>query len=396
MSDAADPTMQLLADLEDPTKFRRVERVSVFRPHTREQVTADGKKRTIRVTDADLPTIAEKTNAILSQSGRPVRLTLGHVKQDPNFPEHLQPKIVGFAKDYRAEVVQRPAGTLLTVTHTEYLRADEADEILRQYPFRSPEYDPVEKVFGGVALLTRDPWLDTGAVYVYGGDGVRFIHYQAGGRPMADGNTNYAQTPQQKAAWATAHKDEDGEVIGWDSAAQRKKDGYQADDDWTPEEEAQYAKMARYMKKKHPRLAAYMDDPASTNTQPADSATHAASYQKTPEYAALEAENLRLSVERELDQLAYQGVRFDRSVELPRLVAMTAEQRTAHVAYMKTHYAKSPVGGGMVPVAGPTARPAVKTDKAAPLTPVELTRVVAYQRDGVPYENAVAKVLAER
>ena len=352
--------MQLLADLDDPSKFRRVERVAVFRPHTREQMTSDGKKRTIRVTDADLQTIAERTNAALEQSGRPVRLTLGHVKQDPNYPEHLQPKIVGFAKDYRAEVVQRPAGTLLTVTHTEYLRADEADEVLRQYPFRSPEYDPEAQVFGGVALLTRDPWLDTGAVYVYGGDGARFIHYQAGGRPMADENENAGG------------------------------------DEWTPEEEAQYAKMARYMKKKHPRLAAYMDDPASTNTQPADSATHAASYQKAPEYAALEAENLRLSVERELDQLAYQGVRFDRSVELPRLVAMTADGRTAHVAYMKTHYAKSPVGGGMVPVAGATARPSAKVDKSAPLTPVELTRVVAYQRDGVPYENAVAKVLAER
>lgn len=349
---ASDPTMQLLADLDDPTKFRRVERVAVFRPHTREQMTADGKKRTIRVTGADLQTIAERTNAALEQSGRPVRLTLGHVKQDPNYPEHLQPKIVGFAKDYKAEVVQRPAGTLLTVTHTEYLRADEADEILRQYPFRSPEYDPEGQVFGGVALLTRDPWLDTGAVYVYAA-GSRFIHYQAGTN-MADDN----------------------------------------DDKWTDDEEAQYAKVCRYMKKKYPRLASYMDDPSSTNTMPADAATHPASYQKAPEYAALEAENTRLVVERELDQLAYQGVRFDRAVELPKLVAMKPDDRPTHIAYMKAHYAKSPTGSGLIPLADGTPA-AKKAAKDGPLTAAELPRVAAYQKT-MPYEAAVAKVIAER
>jgi hypothetical protein len=393
----ADPTETLLRDLSDPAKFRAVERVSVFRPHKREIVRADGKKDTITVTERDLQTIAANMERAYGESGKLARLTLGHIKQDPNYPEHLQPPIVGFAKNYRCETVKRPSGTLLTVTHTEYLRADQADEILRQYPFRSPEYDPVEKTFGGVALLTRDPWLDTGAVYVYSA-GSRFLHYQAGETAMAD-KTNYAQYAQQKAAWATAHKDEDGEVMGWDSAAQRKKDGYQADDDeqFTPEEEAQYARMARYMKKKYAKLAAYMDDPSDTNTDTAAMSDKAA-YQKAPEYSALAAENLRLRVERELDQLAYQGVRFDRAVEMPKLIAMTGEDRVKHIDYMKTNYAKTAVNGGMIAVAsgGQMNRQASAGAQPKRLGPDDVAKVIAYQKaHNVPYPVAVERYIAE-
>lgn len=344
-----DPTLQLIQDLEDPSKFRRVERVAVFKAHQRKCLSRDGKPVTIRVTEDDLKQIANNTNAVYSNAGKPTRLTIGHIKQDPNYPEHLQPKLVGFAKDYRAELVKRPAGTFLAVTHVEYLRADEADEVLRQYPYRSPEYDHEAKVFGGVALLTRDPWLDTGAVYVYSAES-NLIHYQAG-NPMNE-------------------------------------------DQLTPEEEMQYEKLCKYMKGKYPKLAQYMDDPASTNVAiPGEEMKMG--YQKTPEYTLLEQENRRLVTERELDQLAYQGVRFDRSVELPRLLSMKPEERTTHINYMKATYAKSPVGLGMIPLAGEAEKPS-RTDKNRPLEASEMPRVLQYQAEGLTAHAAIAKVIAER
>jgi hypothetical protein len=160
-----DPTMDLIRSLDDPTQFRRVDRVAVFKPHRR--VCPDGT--VIDVTDADLPEIASNVNRTYELDGELVRLVIGHRQQAPGFPEPLQPLVVGYARNYRAELVERPGGQALRLTHTEYVRREHENEA-GKYPGRSPEYDPVSKTITAVALLTRDPFLTLGTVAYEAGD----------------------------------------------------------------------------------------------------------------------------------------------------------------------------------------------------------------------------------
>lgn len=184
--------MTLIRSLDDPLKYVRKEHVAVFRPHRREvpaHTLADGTQvpgRTIEVTDDDLEAIAANVNRDYQADGQLVKLTLGHRRREPAFPEPHQPPVVGVARDYKAEVVQRPGGKALRLTHTEYIRRDTpyaAGILAGAYPERSPEYDPDEQTITGVALLTRDAWLKLGTVSYEAGNGRTL--YAMGG-PMGD------------------------------------------------------------------------------------------------------------------------------------------------------------------------------------------------------------------
>lgn len=164
--------------------------------------------------------------------------------------------------------------------------------------------------------------------------------------------------------------------------------------EWTPEEEVQYAKICKYMAKKHPRLGAYMDgitgEKVSDDTTPVGKDGDGAISQMKggpkpgsdgfkamkakedpdypwyddPDYAAnqrvaqyfdppmriafLESESL-------LDTIK-DKVRFKRSREVPFLMRLRADQRPAHVQYMLTTYEKLPAPG-MIPVARGNVEP---------------------------------------
>lgn len=156
---STDPTMDLIRSLDDPAQFRRVDRVAVFKPHRRR--LPDGTE--LDVTAADLPEIAANVNRAYERDGELVRLVIGHRQQASGFPERLQPLVVGYARNYRAELVERPGGKALRLTQTEYVRREYEDEA-RKHPGRSPEYDPQGKTITAVALLTRDPFLTLGTV----------------------------------------------------------------------------------------------------------------------------------------------------------------------------------------------------------------------------------------
>ncbi len=169
---ATDPTMQLIQSLDDPALFERKEKVAVFKPHKRSFPAVKLGDKTlpaqdVEVTGEDLKIIAANVNKLYQEDGQLVKLVVGHRKLDPKQSETNQPPVVGYAKDYKAEVVQRPGGPVLRLTHTEYVhrhKPQSAAVLNGEYPERSPEYDPERKVITGVALLTRDQALPLGTV----------------------------------------------------------------------------------------------------------------------------------------------------------------------------------------------------------------------------------------
>jgi hypothetical protein len=335
-----DPT-----DLDDPAKYVPV-RVPVFGPHERQVIGPDGQPITIKVTADDLSGIAERTNRAGAGAVSPVRLTIGHPSQHPLHPEHQQTaRLIGWSKG--AVVAPYKGEPHLWIT----LYAKRGEErAFAEYPFRSVDYDMAEKRITGVALLLRDPFLNLGAV-VY-------------------------SAPRFTVPYTTRAED-------MPLTEEEKKELYDG--------------CVAYFKAKYARLAQYMDDPSSTNTdtpKPGD-----VQYAKPPEYAALEAENLRLTLERELDGLAHAGVRFDRKKELAALTGMAADKRAEHVAYMKTTYAKLPAAPGFIPVATDEQvnKAAGRAKADDPLAAGDVAKVLAYQKaHGLSYEAALEQYKAKR
>lgn len=353
---ADDPTMDLIASLDDPTKFVRKDSVSVFKPHVRhfpERKIGDKvvPAMTVKVTDDDLEEIAENTNRAYQAEGELVKLSIGHRKMLPDYPEDKQPRVVGYARGYKAVVVNRPGGKAIRLTHTEYIRADATDVLSGQYPQRSPDYDPFEKKITGVALLTRDPALELGTV-----------SYQSG-------KLAYSMEP---------------------TMADPKDD--------EKDDEKQYAKMCAYMKKKYPRLAQYMDEPGATNTD-----TPKFDYQKDPaidakvkeledKLAAEQKARVEESCKRLLEPLR-SAVKFNYERELKVLCQYASDaERTAHADDMLANREKLPTGK-MIPV-GNVPKPGSVND---PLTQEEFGRALAYQSEkSVDWEAAMVHVKSLR
>lgn len=393
----ADATTDLIRDLEDPTKFRKTDHVSVFKPHVRdlpEMTLGDGRVIPARRVVVDLDTlreIAERTNRRYAADGHLVVLTLGHRRMTPGVDERTQPLKVGYAKGYRAAVVDRPGGPVLRLLHTEYVdRKHEAEAA--NYPFRSPEYDPDDKVFGGVALLKREPHLDLGTV-----------HYDAG-----SGRVLYAM---------------EGEMTP------TANPGAEVDDFQAGADDVQYADFCGAMKKyaKHKGfMRKYMADVGATNgalPAPPAGGGPAGGPGATPPPMAYErtiaevTAQLAQSQQREaataralvtancsaLLAPLKDRVSFLYERELTYLVDQcpTDEARFNHVKYMAAHYEKKATApGGLLPtLPGQAPLPggagqSYTTDPT--VEPPHHQRTMAYVRShpGVSYERAEQVVLS--
>jgi hypothetical protein len=148
----ADPTLDFLKDLDNPQKWVCVKNVPVARPHKRGKVTVTGR---------DLAGMASTINNAYTKSGVPVRVTIGHIRQDPATNETEQPPMAGFARN--AKVGKFGPGQVDGLLVDLYIRRGQ-EQILNQCPFRSMELDPSTKRIHGIALLTRDPALDLGVI----------------------------------------------------------------------------------------------------------------------------------------------------------------------------------------------------------------------------------------
>lgn len=386
---AIDATAKLLRDLEDPAKYARNERVSVFMPHTRDfpgYTLPNGQKilpRRVKVGEAELREIANNVNRLYSRDGHLVLLTIGHRKGGAT-PETQQPPCVGYGRNYKAELVQRPNGPALRLTHTEFIdRRHEAEAA--KYPGRSPEYDPDEKTFGAVALLTRDPHLTSGTV-----------HYDAG-----SGRVLYAMgAPMGQEAMPGA-----GMPTGGDMAM-------------GPEDDVQYAAFCGDMRK-YAKAAAFMkkyqaEAMGPMNGQPPGPgpAPEPMPYQKNDVIeaglasltardqhrrdanAATAAQLVESNSRRLLDPLV-DVVRFTYEKELSTLIGLPSdEDRVAHVHYMRDNYAELPTGQMKPTLPGPA--PSQSGTPDAFREPGNYKQVMAYVRahPGISYERAEQMVTA--
>lgn len=209
----ADPTMTFLQGLEDPAKYVRIQNVPIFVPHERQAKGKDGEDINITITMDDLGPIAEQINEREMSYGVPPVLTIGHRQQsNPNFPEQMQPPIVGCVRDAHVGAwgpQQKPA-----VLATMYYKKEDWEEA-KKYPFRSVDFYPGSNKVTGVALLKRDPFLPMGIVsYAGTPNGERF-----GFRNIHD------ELPPAVDPFATKPFDDMAEHWGWDQATQDSMNG---------------------------------------------------------------------------------------------------------------------------------------------------------------------------
>jgi hypothetical protein len=150
-----DATAEFYSALNDPSRWIIKRGVPVFKAHERVD-PATGKQ--IKV---DLPKLYRIANNMqqLERGGVPIRMTLGHT--EPGKPEHQQPPVGGYYRNPRVQPFG-PKGEPAVVVD-EWLDPQYGQN-RKNYPYRSAEYYDDAEQITGVALLTRDPYLDLGVV----------------------------------------------------------------------------------------------------------------------------------------------------------------------------------------------------------------------------------------
>ncbi len=151
-----DATSAIGQTINNPKNFHILQGVPVFKMHQREDPNT---KKLISVDLAKLNRIAANMVKMEQQGGVPIRMTIGHT--EPGKPEIQQPPLAGF---YRNARVQRfgPSGEPAIVVD-EWLDPKYLP-LRKNYPYRSSEYYDDTEQITGVALLSRDPFLDLGIV----------------------------------------------------------------------------------------------------------------------------------------------------------------------------------------------------------------------------------------
>lgn len=151
---ATDSTMELLERLKDPSQWVIREAVPIFKAHKRRK--PDGSVA-YEVKPEDLPVIAANSAALEAKSGVLGRITPGHVLPENTEPE--QPKLYGVMRNYRYGTFG-PSNEPAVLVDQYFFPATAKDA--KGYPYRSAEYYPGKQEIRGLALLTRDPYLDLG------------------------------------------------------------------------------------------------------------------------------------------------------------------------------------------------------------------------------------------
>jgi len=151
-----DATEEFASRLNDPTKWVTRPGVPIFKPHRRVDPNTG---REIVVDVPKLYRIAQNLQRMERQGGVPIRMTLGHT--EPGKPETEQPPVAGYYRNARVQPFG-PKGEPAVVVD-EWLDPTYKGH-RKNFPYRSSEYYDDTEQITGVALLTRDPYLDLGVV----------------------------------------------------------------------------------------------------------------------------------------------------------------------------------------------------------------------------------------
>lgn len=363
----ADPTLDTLAKLDDPTLYVKVENVPIFRPHERQG--KDGKP--VKVDVERLGKIAAKINRKTAESGDMPRLIPGHTK--PGAPQKDQPSAWGFAKD--ARVGTFGPGNVPGILATFYVSKERWEEC-KQYPYRSPEFYAATDEITAVAFLKTDPELDLGVLTYERSDGGEYV-------PLDLGPLRYNVT---------------------------------ADD--LDDNDPMLSRVLRYMQKCYPRLkdmheqyAAGFPGPMNTGVPTMSEAKKPDQLQKSAEVlqyekqvadltaanaeqakrmADLEKQNRLIRYERDLTALREQGYQLDLAEELKDLSDATPEQFERHKKRIVERYQRAPIGQAIRQGEIDHKIPG----QAKGMTEEQMGEALQYCREnpGVPWEQAVVKV----
>jgi hypothetical protein len=169
-----DPTMRFLAEFDDSLKWEIVPNVPLMVPHQR--TAPDGT--TYKVGSQRLDTIRAVMDQIEAEDGVLPKIQIGHtVKGGP------EAELLGFVRNRRIGEwgPKRKEGLLgdFWFHKDKYPKA-------AGHPFRSPEFYPVRNQISAVALLSRDPELDMGAVSFSRIDDCIFYNLQEESAPMPE------------------------------------------------------------------------------------------------------------------------------------------------------------------------------------------------------------------
>ncbi len=340
----ADASSKILKQLDDPRLYHKVEGVPIFVPHKRKKRTPAGKVVDVDVTDDDLEEIAEHNNRRVEETGTLAVITLGHRKQGPDVDETKQPPVVGFCKNWRSG--RFGPGRLPVLFYDEYVRADDAEDVGRQYPFRSADFYRDRNEISGVAALVRDPELDLGTIVYAGGAKLLCYSREVNMDPTMPPDP---AVPSEPPAPAEA-----------DDGAERES--YERHCASHPYARKHHEKMLSYaMGAAAPAMPGAMngDLPGGPPPPPVPAPDESAEqfqrrltadrYQRDVQAARKEAaearqETLALKYERDLTQLLALGYEFDLSAELVDCRSMTPEQFSRHKDRIEKNYARGPVG----------------------------------------------------
>jgi hypothetical protein len=362
-----DATTELIRSLEDPTRWVKINRVSVFKPHT-----AVGDNGQYTVTDNDIRKIAENTNRAYRGDGHPVRLTIGHL--DRKSPTAKQPPFAGFAVNYSAKMVERPGGPVLRLTHDEYVMRSMANR-WRALPYRSVEYDRHNLLIRGCAGIIETPRLELGAVVPYASaDANSVIYYSTGETAVPDMNEP---------------NDADGTT------------------DDTAEMQVLATKVAELLKPQIQTMIAEAMKGGGATAPPPPTETQNASGRGEDQYSQL---NSQLAVvkaelaatrrdaerqvcERMIDTIA-DHYSLDRGEEVQYMLPLTPDARTKRLDYLRKHLRPLPVGP-MIRVELPRQGNSGSDD--SPLSQEEAYVAREYkEQKGCSWEQAYAHVRTKR
>lgn len=392
---ASDPTLEFLAGLNDPALYAVKQNVPAFVPHKRKYKGRDGKVQDIKVTEKDLQEIADNYNRRYEETGTPAAIKLGHVRPDED--EESQPDIVGAATNFKVGVFGPKSKPCLL--YTSHLRRDRLDEIKKGgYVFRSPEFYPKLNQITAIALLNRDPELDLGMVAyernvtmaLRNGGALCYsaeVHYMADPTDPPDPNMSAAPPPANPDPEAAESEAYMKHCYSHPYAAKMV---------------AKYAAQAPAMPS--PTNGAMPGMPDDKPPMPYAGTDEAmAVYARSLEFRLKRAEQRSARAEQANLLLIYQGELaglaaeqgLDESAaeefvakELPRVQTYSRPQFDAYKEVLADHlsYSRDPTQGAMLPVARSSAK--------KEMTEARLEEAQTYMRQGMPWAEARAKVLA--
>lgn len=334
----ADPTVEFMDRFADESQWIIKRNVPIFKPHQRIKQDKKGADFVAyEITEGNLETIVGDVRKRES-NGVPLRMTVGHIKGDPDFPESSNPEVVGYWLNARMGTFGRGQACVVADAYVK----NDCREKVKGRPYRSAEYYPSRNELRGAAVMARDPALDLGTVELYAlPEGAVFVPiegelYMATETDCPDGHDQFVKhmdhycksQPWMKHAMETyqASAPSATDTIIPAAGAKKKKAEPEVKD-----EEGQAERMQR-------------DDELATYAKLQSRVTEMEkkSEEKDKLISKLVVARDRADCERMVKQLQLEGYQLKTAPTVEKLVRKTPEARDEWVADLREHATPEP------------------------------------------------------